>query len=324
MKVIYVTSGIRKPFAFIDHSVIQAMKKLGLEVRVMHPGRHFQQRWERLRKKQNPDFLLTMLGERLTAENLQLIESFSFPKAIWYTDDPYAIDRSLQTCHLFDWVFTNESEALPVYQKSCKGRIVHLPLAAHPLVYKPLKKVPSLFRSQIAMVGSAFQNRFAVVEKISPCLKKYRTRLIGPGWDRLSASSSFLLRGGWIKPEEVCQYYNGAKIVLNIHRAFDDPYLKQNRHRIGAQTPNNRLFEIAACASFQIIDAREDLRKFYDPDREIAVCRSLEDLKEKIAFYLPREQLRKKMAFLAYQRTIREHLYEHRIQVIVRHILKNR
>ncbi|SEN41987.1 CgeB family protein [Lihuaxuella thermophila] len=317
MNVVYVPSAIRKPFTFIDISVVQAMRRMGFQVIVIRPGETLEQKWNHLKRETRPDFLLAMLGERLTEANLQLIKTLPLPKAVWYTDDPYAIDRSVQTCHAFDWVFTNESEAVPVYQKKCSARVIHLPLAAPHLTYQSLKTVPPSYRSQIVLVGSAFQNRLAVMEKISPVLKRFQTRLVGPGWDRLSSKSFFRLRKGWVKPSEVCRYYNGARIVLNIHRSFDDPYLKQNRLRVRAATPNNRLFEIAACSAFQIIDFRQDLQKYYVSDEEMVSFRSLEELKEKIRFYLPREQLRRKIAARAYQRTIREHLYEHRIQKMV-------
>lgn len=313
MKMVYVPSAIRKPFSFIDHSIIQAMKKIGLDVSLLRPGTPFEKEWVKLRKKGTPDFLLVMLGERLTLENLQLIQTFPFPKAIWYTDDPYAIDRALKSCAFFDWVFTNESVAVPVYQRNCQASVSHLALAAPDSYYLPLKKVSPMYRSQLVLVGSAFQNRMQTVMKLSPYLKKFRTRLVGPGWYRLS-SSTFSIRKGWIEPEEVCRYYNGAHIVLNIHRSFHDPYLKQNKRKVRAETPNNRLFEIAACASFQIMDHRRDLNKYFEPAKEIVTYGSLEELKEKIAFYLPRKQLRQKIAQQAYQRTLKEHLYEHRIQ----------
>jgi spore maturation protein CgeB len=317
MKVVYVPSAIRKPFSFIDVTVVQAMKRIGLQVFVIQPGESLEQKWNNLTKQMCPDFLLAMLGERLTEANLQLIKTLPIPKAVWYTDDPYAIDRAIRTCHVFDWVFTNESEAVPVYKKKCTARVIHLPLAAPHLTYKSLHTVPHSYRAQIVLVGSAFQNRLAIIEKMSPFLKRFQTRLVGPGWDRLAGKSFFHLRKGWVKPNEVCRYYNGARIVLNIHRSFDDPYLKQNRLRVRAATPNNRLFEIAACGAFQIIDFRQDLQKYYESPEEIVSFQSVEELKEKIRFYLPREQLRRKIAARAYQRTLREHLYEHRIQKMV-------
>jgi spore maturation protein CgeB len=121
----------------------------------------------------------------------------------------------------------------------------------------------------------------------------------------------------------VCKYYNGANIVLNVHRSFDDPYLKQNKEMVQADTPNNRLFEIAACASFQLSDHRPDIEMYYQTGTEIITYGDESELKEKITFFLPREQLRKKIAIQAYQRTMKEHLYENRLKQMVQIIFSS-
>jgi spore maturation protein CgeB len=266
----------------------------------------------------DPELVLAMLGERLNKEDIDWIQDLSVPKAIWYTDDPYAIDSSLQTARAFDLIFTNESKAVPFYKRATRAQVFHLPLAAPLQLYYPERPVPASYRAELTLVGCAFQNRLRDLRKLSPFLSRYKTRLVGPGWFRLQHLPNIWVRKGWVETEEVRRYYNGAKIVLNIHRSYDDPYLKKNTHRVKADTPNNRVFEIAACRAFQLTDERLDLSRFFQPEQEIITYRTLDELKEKISFYLPRRKLCQKIAHRAFERTMKEHQYEHRLRKILK------
>lgn len=319
--MIYVPSGIRKPFAFLDQAIIQAFRRLKWEVAVVPPGERFELMLQKLTKQWNPRFLLAMHGEKLTSSQLQLIGTLQIPTAVWYTDDPYAIDQSAKSCSSFDFVFTNESAAIPVYRQKwhCK-QVFPLALAAPVSSYRPMKKVGPKYRSQLVFVGCAFENRLRAMKKIANRLNAYKTRLIGPGWQSFAGFSRFDVRNEWVTAKEVCQYYNGAEIVLNLHRAYNDPYLKQNSQKVRAYTPNNRCFEISACNAFQIVDYREEIAKYYLPNREIIVVHSPEELLEKIRFYLSRPHLRRQIAERAYQRTLKEHQYEHRLKEMISRI----
>ncbi|MBH8604519.1 glycosyltransferase [Thermoactinomyces sp. CICC 10522] len=315
MKIAYIPSAVKKPFSVIDQAIVSALKKMEHQLFWLKPG-SLTKDWKR--RPFDPRLVLAMLGERLGPEETAWIQDLPVPKAIWYTDDPYAIDSSLQTAGAFDLIFTNESQAVPLYKQKTRAQVFHLPLAAPLQLYYPEKTVPSGYRSDLALVGSAFQNRLQDVRKLSPFLFRYKTRLVGPGWYRLQHLPNISVRRGWVEADEVRRYYNGAKIVLNIHRSYDDPYLQKNTHQVKADTPNNRVFEIAACRAFQLVDERKDLGRLFQPGKEIITYRTLEELKEKIAFYLPRPHLCQKIAHRAFERTRKEHQYEHRLRQILK------
>lgn len=318
MRIVYLRSGIVKPFSFIDQMIIYACKKLGHKVIILSPGEEFENNWKRVRDRMRPQVILAMHGGRLTPNNRILLKTISLPKAIWLTDDPYAIDEAKQVAGFFDYVFTNESEAISVYRNKCSSSIVHhLPLAAPILLYRPRKKIPTRYISDLVMVGCGFENRLKFINEANITLSRARTRLVGPGWMKLARKSGLRIRPYWVSESEANYYYSGAKIVLNLHRSHNDPYLKQNSQQILAHTPNNRLFEIAACRSFQLIDHRPDLASLYKIGKEIISFSGIEDFKEKVKFYLPRKQLRERIAYAAYQRTRKEHCYEHRLQTLL-------
>lgn len=167
MRAMYVTASIRKPFGFLDSQISQALEQCGVNVRIVSPGPVFDKELKQSWKSFSPDFLLAMLGCRLSPGNLRILSSLPIPKAIWYTDDPYAIDQSVRSCRFFNVVFTNDSRSILVYRKAGCNRVHHLPLAAPYPVYAP-RRVSAPYRSQICILGSAFQNRVREVDRIAP------------------------------------------------------------------------------------------------------------------------------------------------------------
>jgi spore maturation protein CgeB len=326
MRGVYVATSVRKPFGFLDGQVVRALRCVGVEVVHVSPGPGFPSKLARVVRSHRPHFILAMLGCRLKEADLQAIRRLPVPTAVWYTDDPYAVDDSLRTCRFFDFVFTNERTCVSVYRRyGCKN-VIHLPLAAPYPAYAP-RRTSFDYRSRICLLGSAFDNRLASVQKLMPFLAEYPTRLVGPGWRRAMKgrrSGNIRTLDRWVSPVEACRFYNGADIALNFHRSPLDRHLGQNRRGIGARTPNNRTFEIAACATFQLTDKRGDLDELYEPGREICHFETLEECRSFIDFYLRKDEERRRMARRAYERTLREHLYEHRMIVILRQLFPRR
>ncbi|MBN2909479.1 glycosyltransferase [Polycladomyces sp. WAk] len=326
MRGVYVSTSVRNPFGFLDREVVRALRRVGVEVVCVSPGPGFPSTLARAVRMHRPHFILAMLGCRLKEADLHAIRRVPVPTAVWYTDDPYAVDDSLRTCRFFDVVFTNERTCVSVYRRHGCPNVVHLPLAAPYPAYAPRRTFFD-YGSRICLLGSAFDNRLAAVRKLMPFLSEHPTRLIGPGWRRAlkgQRSGNIRTLDRWVSPVEACRYYNGADIVINVHRSPLDRHLGQNRRGIGARTPNNRTFEIAACATFQLTDKRDGLAELYEPGREIHHYETLEECRSLIDYYLRKDEERDRMACRAYERTLREHLYEHRMIAILRYLFPRR
>ena len=66
---------------------------------------------------------------------------------------------------------------------------------------------------------------------------------------------------------------------------------------------------MSGCGAFQLSYYVEGLANCYEIDKEIAVYTDVDDLIEKIKFYLKYEDLRESIAETAYKRTIKEHTF---------------
>jgi len=110
---------------------------------------------------------------------------------------------------------------------------------------------------------------------------------------------------GWFRAvsfDDYVRLYQRAKIGISVH----------NR---GAYTVGSfRMFDLPANGVMQISDGGEYLRDFFDVGREIVGYDSVDDLVEKIRYYLAHEDERREIALAGYRRTMRDHRMRLRLQ----------
>lgn len=90
-----------------------------------------------------------------------------------------------------------------------------------------------------------------------------------------------------------------SRICLNIRRRITD----------GA---NMRTFEIPACGGFQLALFSDELAGFFEPEREVACFRTIEEAHDKAAFYLVHESARQAIAAAGRERFYRDHTLKSR------------
>ncbi|RCW50904.1 CgeB family protein [Paenibacillus prosopidis] len=317
MSVLCITSGLGVPFAPIDKAVLEALQMQVARVGavsalddIVKTARDFK-----------PDLALVLLGMRVEPETVNRLKAMGIRTAIWYSDDPYYTDMTRNTARHYDIVFTNELSCIEFYRQHGCRYVFHLPLAAHFKGFHP-KPVRVSYMSDICFMGSAYWHRVEFFDQIADYLATKNVRIFGIWWKRLKSYSRLKssIQTKWLTPEETANYYNGAKIVINLHRSPHDETFNKNSARIPAWTTNPRTFEICASGTFQLTDAREDLTGLYVPGRDLIVYSSPEELVSKIEYYLHNEEERNQIALSGLDHTVRNHDYHQRIATLLRTI----
>jgi len=85
---------------------------------------------------------------------------------------------------------------------------------------------------------------------------------------------------------------------------------------------NYRTFETTGCGTFLITNYTTGLEKLFDFDKEIVVYNDLNDLDNKVKYYLENEEEREKIAKAGYERSKKDHTYYERSKTLV-NIIKN-
>ncbi|WP_028547603.1 CgeB family protein [Paenibacillus sp. UNC451MF] len=321
LSVLCVTSGMGLPFSPIDHAVIEALKKQVRELHICSPKDDLVKLTSQLR----PQLVLVLFGMHVTTEVVNSVRSLGSTTAIWYSDDPYYSDITRLTAIHYDYVFTNELSCIEFYQLQGCRKVYHLPLAVDLNVFRP-KRVDTGYFSDVCFIGSAYWHRVGFFNRIAPYLARRNVKIFGWWWERLEQYSklSHNIRNEWLSPEETDKYYNGAKIVINLHRSPYDETFNKNSTRVKALSSNPRTFEICGSGAFQLTDARQDLPNLYGPGQELATYSSAEELIEKIEYYLHHEEERNDLALKGLQRTLRDHTFDHRVAVLLNVLVARR
>lgn len=313
--LLYVTTGMGVPYAPIDEAVAAGLSRMVSRLTVARPVDDI----PAIAAKERPDGMLVLNGMNLDTAKVKAVRDLGIRTAVWMTDDPYYSDVTGLFAVHYDHVFTLELSCVPFYLSMGCPSVHHLPFANDFRVYRP-HMVDQQKRVDILFLGSGYWNRIRFFDGIAPYLATKNVLISGWWWDRLSnyhLLADKIRPGEWMTPAMTADYYAGAKIVINLHRAHDDDSYNRNTRHIPAHSVNPRTFEIAGTGAFQLTDVRFDTPNFYVPGKEIATYSSPEELIGKIEYYLIREDERMAIARAGLKRTLRDHTYENRLGTLL-------
>jgi spore maturation protein CgeB len=312
--ILYVPQG----FEAIDWGVAAALQRVVGNVRIVHS----QSEMLRAAESFKPDAVLVMNGLHVFPpdhlEQVDAIRRMGIRTAIWFADDPYLSDETAQIAQHYDYVFTHERACVPLYASLGCKQVHHLPLAAHMELFRPMQ-VARGYWHDICFIGMGFRNRIRLFDEIAPYLQDKKVMIAGYNWKRLKRYPIMrrFIHHGWTQVPETVRYYNGAKIVINMHRTNEPGLDNRNSRNWPGESINPRTFEMAACGTLQLTDLRPELKEFYSIGSEIAVFANAQQLIRQIDYYLKHDQERLRMAARGYSRTLRDHSFSNRIEKLL-------
>ncbi|EFM08957.1 conserved hypothetical protein [Paenibacillus curdlanolyticus YK9] len=313
--VLFVATGKGFPYSPLDESIAETLRALTARLSITTSNQPVAEVAARLR----PDVVIVLDGLEFDTEQVDEMRRLGIRTVVWFTDDPYYTDITSRLAPHYDDIFTLERTCVDYYRALGCNNVHYLPLGVDPASFRPLNP-PRGMRREISFVGSAYWRRVDFFNQITGYLATKDTLISGIWWERLRDFAKLepkIALGRWMDPAETAHTYNGAQIVINMHRAHDDETFNNNSANIGAVSPNPRTFEISACGTLQLTDIREDLPLYYTPDVEIITYASPEEMVEKIDYYLNHEQERQQIALRGLYRTMRDHTYAKRLETML-------
>lgn len=246
--------------------------------------------------KERPDIVLVIGFAYRFVEPQQLRALASQYQASIYLYDT-------DSCNLYsnrrEFVFFVESE-LPIYEQVFSfSRVVSDFLGRKGISSsfmsfgaKPITLPEPKDSHDVLFVGSGDLRRIFLLEAIADSVSVYGSR-----WKRnYSLMSDSLKRRVVDRPiweRELHQQMAGAKIILNITRG---PFY-------AAETGLNlRIFEAMSAGAFMLTDYCDEVTELFEPGVEIETFRGVEELQDKVAFYLKNEKARLTVAKRGHQK----------------------
>jgi spore maturation protein CgeB len=284
---------------------------------------------ERGRDRMNQDLLETVLREKpdvtlfvpftdqFIPEVVDAINRFTITVG-YYFDDTWRIEYSKFWAKHFKFVTTSDVHGIKRWRDEGCVNFIYSPFACNQEVFRR-KKTPKMYDT--TFVGQYHPYRAWYLRRLQSA--GLNVKAWGYGWP-----------GGHLDLESMVDVFNQSKINLNLsnNESWDLRYvisfsrpLKETvrvvRRTLGAalradtkmhEMVKARHFEINACGGFQLSYYVEGLERHYRIGEEIALYESIDDIVNKVRYYLKHEDEREFIAQHGYERTLYDHTLERR------------
>jgi len=278
--------------------------------------------------KEKPDIVFVFNMDSVQKEVVKKITRESGAITFtWSLDDHWNFYKcSKYWAPLFHWIFTTDPLAIAKYRKIGYKNTIFMPQGYNHFLYKPLN-LPKIY--DVTFIGRPHGARRKIMKKLEKA--GIHVECFGDGWPN-----------GHITNEEKIRIISQSKINLSlaessgvlwkqialifIHRKFDrsiginnplkwyenfQTLLAQKREQI-----KGRIFHVLGCGGFLLTGYAEKLEELYTPDKEIVFFSNFNELVEKIKYYFAHDEEREKIARAGYERSIRDHTCEKRLNEI--------
>ena len=261
---------------------------------------------ERVCAAWRPAVVLVIKGGPITPEMIRRVKRRDDALFVnFFPDNPLWM-IPFSRLEAYDLFFTKERYALRALQSVGLRNLHYLPMYCVPALHHaitPTAEEQRRFGAAVSLVGSRYDYR----ERLVHALADRPLRVWGQGWRRVrDPAVRRLVAGGPVFGRDKLAVYAASTLSLNPHHPMNDI--------VGV---NTRAFELAAAASCQVADFKEDLAALFKPDEEVLVYRDLGELSRLLDHYLARPDEARAIGHNARRRALAEHTLRHRVDEMI-------
>ncbi len=249
-----------------------------------------------------PDVLLAVqMNYEIWLETLRIIQLRGDVATVcWTTDDTWKYEQvSRFLGPFFHAMTTTDPSVVPLYHGDGIANVLPTQWAARADDLSPPLPA-SECRYPVTFVGAAHGTRRQRVAKLARL--GVEVQCFGHGWP-----------SGSLAAEDLAVIMRQSIISLNFSNSSG------RRTNMKA-----RMFEVPGAGGFLLTEPTEHLERYYAVGDEIDVFHSMEDLARKVRHYLGNPDLRDRIAVAGFERTRREHTYDHRMEDVLPFALASR
>lgn len=247
----------------------------------------------------NPEvvFFFLFRDEILTKTLTRLTDDIGIHTINWFADDHWRFEIfSKKYSPYFSYVVTTDRDALERYNEIGVKNVIHSQWACNHYLYR---RMNTNQENDVTFIGQPHGDRRSVINRIADAGLEVGT--YGFGWHT-----------GKLSTYQMIEMFNKTKINLNL----------SNSSRGKHDQIKGRDFEIPGCGGFMLRAANPHLGEYFDIGKELIVYDTVDDLIDKIRYYLKHPEERDAVRDAAYRRVLREHTYEIRFEKIFKMVMK--
>ncbi len=229
-----------------------------------------------------------------------------------FTDNPKAYDllKSSKNAKVFIW----DNKFLDAFKNS-----KYLPLAVNPSLYKSMFEG---YEHKISFVGRPLTDKRQKI--LCELIKKYGEISIYAYKDHFARSIDEILDKKLLSKSEIEIYKSSYKGFLKtekeLAKVYNSTKINLNITEQGLDNINYRVFEVLASSGFLITDYMDDLQNLFEPGKELESYNTVDDLLDKIDFYLKNLNIAQAIARQGRKSVVNNHTFKIRTEKILKTI----
>ncbi|HLF97415.1 MAG TPA: glycosyltransferase [Methylococcaceae bacterium] len=327
-----------------EHGIADGFRKLGWDVHLCNPHRFLLQgqsafgkacaamqlpvavrRYNRelaaLAARLKPEVMFTVKGNYISRETLDAVRKQGVCTVNYYPDFRFgykSVNReSFKGYSLF--VTTKSFQVPCLAEELGQDRVRFLHHGYVSAVHYPPSSPHRDENIDILYVGNHSQEKERWLTQVSDRFPDLLMRIYGNRWKECVKQGSLMQRiaGYAITGADYAGAVFNAKINLAVHMGCADVTNWED-------LVSTRTFEIPACKGFMLHIDNPEVRELFSVGSEIDVFRDLDELCDRIEFYLPKVDLRREMAEKAYRRCVPAYSYDERARALAEWITEHR
>jgi spore maturation protein CgeB len=258
-----------------------------------------------------PQVFMTVKGNLVSAGTLNTLRNRGVKTVNYYPDchfnhpglDPESID-------CYDLVVTTKSfQVESLQQRLGTDRVAFIHHGYCDVTHRP-SHIPTSEGVDVLYVGNYSQEKQRWLGQLVRLVPDVDVRIVGFAWDR---NTDPVLRprihGHGYHGDNYARVLQQARIVVSLHGNRKEPEGWQD-------LVSTRTFEIPACKAFMLHIDSEEVRTLFEPETEIGVFSTAEELAQAVRRYLADPALRAAMIEKAYSRCVPAYGYAARARSV--------
>ncbi len=296
---------------YLSHPRRSLMQKILF--RLAPPFQRTNSKLAELAASKRPDFLLVIKGELITPETVeQITQKYGIPVLLWYPDSASflstraAHQNITKSLRHYTISFLADIDGIAPEIKILIRHLEFLTFGCDPSVHKTWElsqDEKAFYGSDICFIGNT-HGEGSVRDQILSRLMDFDIRIWGTAWNKTEIYQRFpekFQRSAYA--DELAKIYSASKIAININGNY--VYL------------NVRNFEAPACGILTLTSDISSLSNYFQIGKEIDVYQNVDELRQKISYYLEHEQERIAIADAGQQRALKDHTIQRRLQTML-------
>lgn len=211
--------------------------------------------------------------------------------------DPDVFNTAKTYAERFSHHATNSKRSYANYHKLGLWNTHYMPFGVDSRFFVPTSGVPN-FQCDVTIIGHFQPSRLELTDELK---KRFDTKVFGSRWPYKDVMPVAYPQWLWA--------VHSGKIVVDFPKT-----------RAGFQNVKVRLFEVAAAGTLLITQYLDEIGEFFEYDKEIVGYKTVDEMYEKIQYYLDNPDKRIKIAKNAQLKCAKQHMWKNRYKKLFEEI----